>query len=491
MISGGELVRPPRFNWRNQNSFDSAITSTMPPKAKHTKTDSDGGTKSSTTKVAKKKSSNSSSSENNPNGIQYISSDLLPTWFNRERCRILTPNVTTPKEASIEGTILYWMQRDMRTADNWAILLTQHLASQFNIPMKVVYVLPPPYTISPCPPTESSITASYTNMTSRHASFLLGGLQCVEQELREAHVSFDILHPAYQEHVEQRTFTSSVANDIIRNAKDNRACAIVTDFSPLRHVRSCTESEEIVSSLEKEGIALYQVDAHNIVPVWMASDKKEVGARTLRPRINKLLPDFMTTFPKFVGNEHCKDTLEKRKGTNSVDWKKFESLLRPDTTVAPVSWAKPGTKAGMEHFDFFCKTGLPKFSELRNDPTEKNICSSLSPWINYGHVSFQRLALDVRALKKHTNGTASFLEEGIVRRELSDNFLFYCPDGYDSIDGGAAEWAKASLAEHENDPREYLYSLDEFEKGETHDDLWNAAQLQVVETGKMHGFVSC
>eukprot|EP00590_Aulacoseira_subarctica_P006227 CAMPEP_0172422316 /NCGR_PEP_ID=MMETSP1064-20121228/8478_1 /TAXON_ID=202472 /ORGANISM="Aulacoseira subarctica , Strain CCAP 1002/5" /LENGTH=466 /DNA_ID=CAMNT_0013163123 /DNA_START=380 /DNA_END=1780 /DNA_ORIENTATION=- len=344
--------------------------------------------------------------------------------------------------------------------------------------------MPPPYTISPRPSADanssSDSSSSYTRMTSRHASFLLGGLQHIKEELKEKQVPFHILFPTYSCCVEQRTFNSSVSQDIAAFAKDHKACAVVTDFSPMRHIRSWTDD----TSNNCQDFPFYQVDAHNVVPVWFASDKKEVGARTLRPRINKLLPDFLTTFPLFTGNQqYAADTLP------DTDWELCEKFLLPDTNVKSVSWAKPGTKAGMDQFEFFCNNGLSKYSELRNDPTVANVSSSMSPWINYGHVSFQQLALNIRSLRKHNNGTASFLEEGIVRRELSDNFCFFCQDGYDNIESGAAGWAKESLTLHETDPREYIYCLEDFESGKTHDDLWNAAQLQVVETGKMHGFL--
>mmetsp|Transcript_23111 Transcript_23111/g.41276 ORF Transcript_23111/g.41276 Transcript_23111/m.41276 type:complete len:209 (-) Transcript_23111:509-1135(-) len=130
-----------------------------------------------------------------------------------------------------------------------------------------------------------------------------------------------------------------------------------------------------------------------------------------------------------------------------------------------------------------------KFDSLRNDPNYSSVCSNLSPWINAGQISFQRLALEIRALKKHPNGTAAYIEEGVVRRELSDNFVYYTPDGYDSLDGAAA-WARDSLELHREDDRERSYDWKELERGESHDDLWNAAQLQLVREGGMHGFVS-
>jgi len=75
-----------------------------------------------------------------------------------------------------------------------------------------------------------------------------------------------------------------------------------------------------------------------------------------------------------------------------------------------------------------------------------------------------------------------------VRRELADNFCWYSPK-YDTIEGQKYEWAKATVREHSKDKRAYLYSLQQFENGETHDDLWNAAQLEMVHGGKMHGFM--
>ena len=136
-----------------------------------------------------------------------------------------------------------------------------------------------------------------------------------------------------------------------------------------------------------------------------------------------------------------------------------------------------------EHFD------SKNFDSLRNDPNFPLACSNLSPWINAGQVSFQRLVLAVRALKKHPGGTAAYIEEGVVRRELSDNFVYYTPDGYDRLTG-AAVWAQDSLELHRSDAREHLYDWQELEAGRTHDDLWNAAQLQLVREGGMHGFVS-
>lgn len=62
-------------------------------------------------------------------------------------------------------------------------------------------------------------------------------------------------------------------------------------------------------------------------------------------------------------------------------------------------------------------------------------------------MSAQRCILVVKALKsKHPESVDAYVEEAIVRRELSDNFCFYNPK-YDSIEG-TNEWAKKTLNDH-------------------------------------------
>jgi deoxyribodipyrimidine photo-lyase len=94
----------------------------------------------------------------------------------------------------------------------------------------------------------------------------------------------------------------------------------------------------------------------------------------------------------------------------------------------------------------------------------------------------------VKKLNKYANGTASYIEEGLVRRELSDNFVYYSPTNYDDLTA-AAEWAQDTLQVHASDPREWTYTTEELTLAQSHDGLWNAAQLQLTEQGTMHGFL--
>ncbi|MBP1734596.1 MAG: Deoxyribodipyrimidine photo-lyase photolyase (Photoreactivating enzyme), partial [Deltaproteobacteria bacterium] len=147
---------------------------------------------------------------------------------------------------------------------------------------------------------------------------------------------------------------------------------------------------------------------------------------------------------------------------------------------------EPGEKAAQSVLKRFIEGKLGRYDSDRNDPN-KDGQSGLSPFLHFGHISAQRIALEV--MKENAAGESrdAFLEELIIRRELSDNFCFY-NDQYDSV-GGFPEWAKKTLNQHGKDKRPYLYSLEDFEGAKTHDDLWNAAQIEMVKRGKMHGYM--
>lgn len=158
-----------------------------------------------------------------------------------------------------------------------------------------------------------------------------------------------------------------------------------------------------------------------------------------------------------------------------------------DEAVGDVEWARPGAAAAAAMLESFIDLRLRYFGTHRNDPNSAAL-SQLSPWIRFGHLSAQRVALQVQRFgKKFSQSVAPFIEELVVRRELTDNFCFY-NDNYDNVKG-AYEWAQKTLKDHTKDKREYVYSQGNLEKAKTHDKLWNAAQYQMVTEGKMHGFL--
>ena len=344
------------------------------------------------------------------------------------------------------GAIVYWMQRDQRVDDNWALIYAYNIAIEKNEKLIVIFNL-----------VNDFLGASY-----RQYYFMIEGLKEIAEKLNKLNIQFVIL-------------TGNPEKTIPEFLIKNKISCCVSDFNPLRIVRGW---KEIVNS--KIDIPFYEVDAHNIVPVWCASKKLEYAAYTIRPKINKLLPDYLDEFPRI------KKMKSPKLFENNISWNNLYSSLKIDKTINIVPEFIPGSKAAGKVLKSLVENKLENYNNDRNDPNKKGL-SNLSPYLHFGHLSAQRIALVLNDFKHNDESVASFLEELIVRRELSDNFCFYNPN-YDNFEGFHS-WAQTTLHEHRKDKREYLYSLEEFELAKTHDLLWNAAQVEMVKKGKMHGYM--
>jgi deoxyribodipyrimidine photo-lyase len=252
--------------------------------------------------------------------------------------------------------------------------------------------------------------------------------------------------------------------------------SLVTDFDPLRIKKQW--KQDITGKIE---IPFYEVDAHNIVPCRIASPKQEYGARTIRKKIEKLLPFFLSAFPRLR-----KHPFSWTKDLPHIEWDKLPLSLETSDMAGNIDWTAPGESGAQKKLRAFIDEKLISYETGRNDPAQQ-AQSDLSPYLHFGQLSAQRVTLEI--MKNDTNNqiSSAFLEELIIRRELADNYCFFNPH-YDSFDG-FPDWAKKTLNEHRKDHRPYLYSLEQFEKAQTHDDLWNAAQMEMVKKGKMNGYM--
>ncbi|XP_063699154.1 deoxyribodipyrimidine photo-lyase-like [Culicoides brevitarsis] len=376
-----------------------------------------------------------------------VCASIMEFKFNKNRVRILSKAQEVREKC--DG-IVYWMSRDARVQDNWAFLYAQKLALKNHVPLHVVFCLVP----------------TFLDATMRHFKFMLKGLQEVEEECLRLGIGFHLL---MGEHGKM----------IPKFIVDNNFGALVTDFTPLRVPTGWVES--VKSALPKD-VPFAQVDAHNIVPVWVTSDKQEYAARTIRNKVNSQLPTYLTKFPPVIKHPH-KPIVK----TQKVDWKAALKTVKADPAVDEVKWATPGYSGGIEMLESFCEKRLKGFNDKRNDPVSNNL-SNLSPWFHFGQIAVQRAILQVNKYKsKYKESVDAFNEEAIVRRELSDNFCFYNKN-YDNLKG-ITSWASTTLNDHRKDKRPYLYTQQELEESKTHDDLWNAAQNQLRQEGKMHGFL--
>ncbi len=345
-----------------------------------------------------------------------------------------------------KGTVVYWMQREQRVIDNHALLYAYNLSVELKSELLVIFCL----------------VDDYLNATLRHYDFMLKGLMDVEARLNELNVK--VLMLKGEPETEIPAFLQSLNTG-----------AIVTDFNPLKLPRYWQNKIN-----EKINVSFCVVDSHNVVPCRVASNKREYAAYTLRRKIDKVLPDFLYEDIGAISIHPFNKVIKCNNWGNAFD------NLRCDTSVGVVMEISPGETLAEAVLDNFIKTGLNIYEENSNDPNA-NALSRLSPYLHFGQISSRKVAQRILKSNADEINKGAFLEQLIIRKELADNFCFYNND-YDNI-YGIPDWAMKTLQLHVTDEREYLYSLDIFENAQTHDELWNAAQRQLVNTGIIHSYV--
>jgi len=342
--------------------------------------------------------------------------------------------------------VLYWMQGSQRAEYNHALEYAILKANELRQPTVVFF----------------GITDRFPEGNERHYAFMLEGLKEVKRALKKRGIQMVILR-------------QSPELGAIRLAKG--ASLAVVDRGYLKIQKKWRSS-----AATQMNCPLIQVESDVIVPVEETSPKEEYAAATLRPKINKKLNHFLVPLKHI---EPVSDSLSLEFDFFDIeDVGKTISRLRIDRSVKKVNSFHGGTKEAQKHLRIFLEDKLDHFPELRNDPT-LDFISHMSPYLHFGQISPLLIAL--KALETKSSGIEAFLEELIVRRELSMNFVFYI-EQYDSYEA-VPEWAKKSLKSHQTDKRSYLYRLEELETAQTHDPYWNAAQREMVVRGKMHGYM--
>lgn len=342
--------------------------------------------------------------------------------------------------------VLYWMQASQRTENNHALEYAIKHANGYKKPLVVFF----------------GITDNFPEANLRHYIFMLQGLKEVEDELKQRGIGMIIRY-------------GSPEKEVLKLAE--RADLVVVDRGYLRIQRQWREY-----AAEYADCLFIQVESEVIVPIELVSSKEEYSARTIRSKIHKYRDDFLNYLPQQESNYPSVNLDIETIDISSLDT--IQSQLQVDQTVAPITHFRGGSQAAAEQLDDFIHNKLDQFPELRNHP-ELDLVSHQSPYLHFGQIS--PLTIVFRVLERQSPGEEAFLEELIVRRELSMNFVFYNPfyDSYDAI----PPWAQDTLTDHKDDPREYLYTREELENANTHDEYWNAAQREMVFRGKMHGYM--
>jgi deoxyribodipyrimidine photo-lyase len=342
--------------------------------------------------------------------------------------------------------VLHWMQAAQRARGNHALAHAVREADRRGLPVVAYF----------------GLTESYPAANARHFAFLLAGLAETRRELADRGIRLVVRRESPQ--------TGAVA-------LAREAALTVVDAGYLRHQRAWREAA--AARLE---CPFVQVETDVVVPVTAASPKEEFSAATFRPKLHRALPRFLAPLEERAPRRSSLGL--DLEGWEFADAAAALAELAVDRSVGPIAGLSGGYSAARHRLEVFLGDRLADYPERRNDPTADAL-SGLSPYLHFGQIGPLEVALAARATGLPAADV--FLEELVVRRELAVNYAWYNP-AYDRYEGLPA-WARASLAAHAGDRRATPYTVDELERAATHDPYWNAAQTEMVRTGKMHGYM--
>ena len=348
--------------------------------------------------------------------------------------------------------VVYWMQRAQRGVDNHAVNLAVHVANELKLPLVVYF----------------AGISNFPHANLRHYVFLQQGLVDVEADLAKRNISFVMRRAPHESHE--------------KLLADVHAAICIGDENPMRAPERWRKA-----LAEAIKIPFWTVDTDVVVPSKLV-EKAQYGAYTIRPRLYKALPEYLVAYE----NPHAQQAWTRPTGFHADSLKEdmtagWKDL---DRSVGGVAAWQGGTHAGLKRLKLFTSKLLAGYDKTRNKP-EMDGTSAMSPYLHYGHVGPQTIALAVaeaaKADKTLDAAKESYFNELIAWRELAVNLVIHNPK-YDTAEV-AEDWAKKTIAEHAKDERERLYGLKELEEARTYDELWNAAQIQMVEYGWMHNYL--
>ncbi len=350
-----------------------------------------------------------------------------------------------------KDTVIYWMQAAQRTRDNLALNKAIELANHYEKPLTVLFVVNP----------------EFKEANQRHIKFMLEGLDDVAKALYEASITFKVLkgNPA----------------EVLKPYLKTAVC-LISEQVYLKPVQAMKQAVYQVAKDLK--VCTLRVTTNLIVPPNAVTDKLEYAARTIRKKLLKRVDDYMVdlTMPA-LNHQAAKVRLE------SIDHEALLALF-PSEDVPVSTRFKGGQSAAYDQFEQFLERSLPDYDQSADPSTD--LTSKLSPYLHFGHISplvmYQRVQWLLDANQVKASAAEGFLEQLLIRRELAHNFTVFF-DGYDAFDHMAPGWAYETMAAHEDDTRDYLYDAQDYMACRTHDDYFNAAMAEMVNTGYMHNYM--
>ncbi len=379
--------------------------------------------------------------------------------------------------------VLYWMVANRRVRSNFCLQRAVEWSSELRKPLVVL----------------EALRCGYQWASDRIHRFILQGMADNREQLKNS--------PAYYyPYVEP----DHDADKGLLGALTAKACVVVTDDFPCFFI-----PRMLSSAAQKLPVRLEAVDSNGLLPLRAAS-KAFTTAHAFRRFLQKELRPHLEQVP--VSNPLARRKLPQLNSlANSIleRWPPAsgESLQADSTALAslpidhdvgPAAFAG-GSRAAQTTLKQFLDQRFPGYADDRNHPDE-DASSGLSPYLHFGHISAHQIFSDVTrseewssdSLSDQTNGARTgwwnmspaaeaFLDQLITWRELGYNMCQHRQDfdEYESL----PDWARQTLADHADDHRPHVYSLDEFESATTHDRIWNATQTQLVHEGRMHNYL--
>jgi deoxyribodipyrimidine photo-lyase len=366
--------------------------------------------------------------------------------------RVVSLNRAEPRAAARH--VIYWAQMNRRVESNHAVAFAGDLANQRGLPL--LYY--------------EGLTCSYPHASDRFHTFLLEGVPDTARRLGKRGIGY-----VFQLHKRR-----SDPNDALYRLA-RHAAAVVTDDYP-----TLVAHEYNRSVPAKLGIPYYACDSSCIVPMARL-DKQEYAAYTIRPKIRRGLPECLRPVPPIrMRRRWAGLTSELHTEVTEASIPALVASCEIDHSVPPSAEYRGGRREAEVRLRHFLKNNLRRYAASSREPSAR-ATSRLSPYLHFGHISSLEVALAVREYAaEHKLIADEFLEELIVRRELAFNFARFAPE-LDSLDC-LPDWARKTLAKHARDRRDMVYTRKQFEHAQTHDDLWNATQTELLTRGVIHGY---
>jgi len=393
--------------------------------------------------------------------------------FNDNRVRVASPG----RKPSQGDFVLLWMQRERRLSHNHALDWALARARELRIPL-VVYE-------------ELTLDLPWPNL--RHGRFLLEGMR---DNADNAEARGFLYWPYVQTRRSQKSPLTGLAQ---------RAAIVVTDDFPVAPVPEKTK--RLADRIDAPVLA---IDGNGLVPLALLGAPPPV-ARSLRPRLHRALLEAWkhraSKAPE--GDDHA--ALDPPFSLwDPADLESTLATLPVDRSV-PAAPLRGGARAARARLGYFVAHKLDGYAKHHSKPLPPDdaFTSGLSPYLHAGHIaiaevteavlaatggtSTRRFVADAAGDKARFFGSDAnanaFLDEALVWRDLCHLFLWHRREDVPSLTRALPDWAWATLEAHRRDRRRFVYSFDEWERGETHDALWNAAQRELALTGRLHGYL--